>query len=49
MDEARETVAHLLQLEPGLTVSAIRQRAPIFDAGLMNAFIDGLRKAGLPE
>ena len=49
MDEARATVDYLLQLEPGLTASAIRQRAPIFDASLMNAFVDGLRKAGLPD
>jgi TolB-like protein len=49
VDEARDTVARLLQLEPGLTISALRRRAPIFDADLMNAFLDGLRKAGLPK
>jgi TolB-like protein/DNA-binding SARP family transcriptional activator/cytochrome c-type biogenesis protein CcmH/NrfG len=49
LGEARETVAHLLQLEPGLTISTVRARAPIFDAKLMNAFLGGLRKAGLPE
>jgi TolB-like protein/Tfp pilus assembly protein PilF len=48
MDEARATVASLLQQEPGLTASKLRQRAPIFDAAMMDAFIDGLRKAGLP-
>ncbi|TXL71385.1 tetratricopeptide repeat protein [Vineibacter terrae] len=47
--EARDTVSHLLQQEPTLTVSALRQRAPIFDAKLMDAYLDGLRKAGLPE
>jgi TolB-like protein len=49
LDEARDAVAHLLRLEPGLTASKLRQRAPIFDAKLMNVFLDGLRKAGLPE
>ncbi len=48
LDEARDTVAYLLQLEPGLTASKLRQRAPIFDAKLMNVFLDRLRKAGLP-
>ena len=49
LDEARDTVAYLLRLEPGLTASTLRRRAPIFDAKLMNVFLDGLRKAGLPE
>ena len=49
LSEARDTVAHLLELEPSLTISTLRRRAPIFDAKLMNAFLEGLRKAGLPE
>ena len=49
LSEARDTVAHLLQLEPRLTISTLRGRAPIFDAKLMNTFLEGLRKAGLPE
>jgi len=49
LSEARDTLEHLLQLEPGLTVSALRQRVPIFDARLMDIFLAGLRKAGLPE
>jgi len=49
LGEARDTVAHLLQLEPGLTISTLRRRAPVSDAKLMDAFLDGLRKAGLPE
>jgi hypothetical protein len=32
-----------------LTIATLRQRAPIFDAKLMETFLDGLRKAGLPE
>ena len=49
VDEARDTVARLLQLEPELTISALRRRAPIFDPKLMNAYLDRLRNAGLPE
>jgi TolB-like protein/DNA-binding SARP family transcriptional activator len=49
LGEARDAVAQLLQLEPRLTISALRSRAPIFDAKLMTAFLAGLRKAGLPE
>jgi adenylate cyclase len=49
LDEARETVATLLQLEPGLTIAALRRRVPIFDENLKNNFLAGLRKAGLPD
>ena len=49
LGEARDVVAQLLHLEPGLTISTLRQRVPIFNAKLMNAFLGGLRKAGLPE
>jgi len=49
LEEARATIAHLLQFEPGLTTSKLRQRVPIFDAKLMDAFLHGLHKAGLPE
>jgi TolB-like protein/tetratricopeptide (TPR) repeat protein len=49
LGEARDTVARLLQLEPGLTLSNLRLRAPIFEAKLMDAFLNALRKAGLPK
>lgn len=49
LDEARATIAHLLALEPGLTASELRHRAPVFDAKLMDAFVNALRQAGLPE
>jgi TolB-like protein/DNA-binding SARP family transcriptional activator/Flp pilus assembly protein TadD len=48
-DEARATVARLLALEPNLTLAVLRARAPISNARLLDLFIDGLRKAGLPE
>ena len=49
IDEAQETVARLLELEPSLTLSALRARVPIHNSRLMDLFINGLRKAGLPE
>jgi adenylate cyclase len=49
LGEARAAVARVLELDPGLTILTLRQRAPIFDAKLMDRFLDGLRKAGLPE
>jgi hypothetical protein len=49
LNEARDAVAHLLRLEPHLTISTLRRRAPVFDAKLMDTFLDSLRKAGLPE
>lgn len=49
LDEARTTIAHLLELEPDLTTSKLGQRAPIFDKKVMDAFLNGLRRAGLPK
>ena len=49
LGEAGETVTRLLELEPSLTLAVLRARAPIADLMLMDLFIDGLRKAGLPE
>jgi adenylate cyclase len=49
LDEARDIIARLLKLEPNLTLSVLRDRAPIGDPRLMAAFLEALRKAGLPE
>jgi TolB-like protein/DNA-binding SARP family transcriptional activator len=49
ISEARETLARVLALEPHLTVSVLRERVPINDTRVMDLFLDGLRKAGLPE
>jgi tetratricopeptide (TPR) repeat protein len=48
-EEARETVDHLLKVEPGLRLETLRQRVPIFDATSLDLFLEGLRNAGLPE
>jgi TolB-like protein/Flp pilus assembly protein TadD len=49
LDEARATVARLLALEPNLTLAILRVRTPIVDPRAMELFLNGLRKAGLPE
>jgi tetratricopeptide (TPR) repeat protein len=49
IEEARETVTRLLELEPNLTLAVLHRRAPIGNSRLMNLFLNGLRKAGLPE
>jgi hypothetical protein len=42
-------VARLLALEPNLTLAILRVRTPIVDPRAMELFLNGLRKAGLPE
>ena len=49
LDEARETVHSLRQLEPGLTAGAIRARYPGRDSPQASRFIDALVDAGLPR
>jgi adenylate cyclase len=44
--EAREAAARALEVEPGYTISASIARGGLLNAKL---FIEGLRKAGLPE
>ena len=46
LSEARDAVAHLLRLEPRLTISTLRRRAPIFDAKLMNTFLIACARRG---
>jgi adenylate cyclase len=44
--EAREAAARLLELDPAFTISALIARGGVFNLKL---YIEGLRKAGLPE
>ena len=48
-DEARETCSELLRTQPDINCSFVRANIPISDANNMDRYIDGLRKAGLPE
>lgn len=49
MDEARQAMQHLRQLDPTLRVSNLEDWFPIHRAEDRAAFADGLRRAGLPE
>jgi adenylate cyclase len=48
-DEAREAASGLLQVEPGLTVEGFRARYPGNKAAHVDAFCEGLAKAGVPR
>ncbi|MFQ5954413.1 MAG: tetratricopeptide repeat protein [Kiloniellales bacterium] len=48
-NEARRDIEDLLRLLPGLTVSQVRTQIPIKEPEAMERWLDGLRKAGLPE
>lgn len=47
--EAAESVARLLDRMPGLTVSQVRKMVPVRYAEDHERWLDGLRRAGLPE
>ena len=49
LDEAQHALDELNILEPGITIEFVREHTPLIDTGYMNHFLDGLRKAGLPE
>jgi adenylate cyclase len=48
-DEAREALAHLRQLEPGLKLSNLREHLPIRRTEDFARLEEGMRQAGLPE
>jgi TolB-like protein/Flp pilus assembly protein TadD len=50
LDEGREWVRRLLEVDPRMTVSSMRLYHQVcFQKPHVEAFLDGLRKAGLPE
>jgi TolB-like protein len=48
-DEARRALDEMQRLQPGTTISFIRDHTTVTNSGYMDHLIDGLRKAGLPE
>jgi len=49
MEEARDWLGRVLEIEPGLTITRLKALMPQFSPQLMARFAEGLRKAGLPE
>ena len=48
-DEARQMLAELEEIHSGITCAFVRDNIPISDPAYLEIYIDGLRKAGLPE
>ena len=50
VDEARRCIARALQLDPGMRISNLKDRlASSFPPAHLGRFVDGLRRAGMPE
>ena len=49
VDEARDAVAAALKAKPDLTLSYLEKTLPTKEPGGLDPYIEGLRKAGLPE
>jgi TolB-like protein len=47
--EARDCLGRMLELEPGLTIARWKASAPHYQPELLARYVEGLRKAGLPE
>ncbi|MFT5439430.1 MAG: adenylate cyclase [Alphaproteobacteria bacterium] len=48
-EEAQAEVAEVLRLSPRASIERLRERVPFKDPSLLQRYLEGLRKAGLPE
>ena len=48
-EEAAKAMTHLRQIAPALRLSNVADFAPMRQPALASSFVEGLRKAGLPE
>jgi tetratricopeptide (TPR) repeat protein len=49
IEEARNWLGRVLDVEPGLTLTRLKALMPRFSPKLLARFVEGLRKAGLPD
>jgi tetratricopeptide (TPR) repeat protein len=50
IEEAKELLQRVIELAPELTVAGLKQSLPLMDSSeLKNIYLEGFRKAGLPE
>ena len=49
MEEARDWANRVLELDPGFTIARFKASAASLPPELLARYVDGLRKAGLPE
>jgi adenylate cyclase len=49
MKEAEDAVREVMRLHPQFTISAWRERVPHRDKAPLERYVEGLRKAGLPD
>jgi hypothetical protein len=49
MEEARAAAREVMRLHPNFRISEWRERPPYRDARPLERYVEGLRKAGLPE
>ena len=49
LDEAKSHAAEVLKLHPQFTIASWAQRPPYKNPDILRYYMDGLRRAGLPE
>jgi hypothetical protein len=49
VEEAKAVLAVLQRMAPGMSIASLRQSLPYTDEKTMEAFLEGLRLAGLPD
>jgi tetratricopeptide (TPR) repeat protein len=49
LDEARTQAREVMRLHPEFTIGSWRQRPPYRNSAILERYMDGLRKAGLPD
>jgi class 3 adenylate cyclase len=49
IEEGHDCLRRMFHFEPGLTIARVKASARRFPTELLNRYVEGLRKAGLPE